>query len=336
MLAPPESPLEQRDDVRALLTAYFAEVNRVGGIYGRRIELTFAQPGGSPRERADAVRAFIRDAAPFALIGSFTDGAESEIAAVVEAEETPLLAGMASNARGAMAPSRYMRDLFAGLAEQGRALVRAAALRGIEGRRAAVVRVRDPRLDAAADAALRELRAVGLANPAIVEDHAALSTYEVLLFLERGAISSFLESTPGREWRGMLLVPAAVADPGQFENREATRVTLVSFPMLPSDAMPEALAAFEKSAGATAGTRARWPARLATLASAALTVDVLQRVGRALSRDAFLDALDATSQFRSGFAPPLTFGPHRHLGSTGSWVLALGGEAGPVWIDPGP
>ena len=336
VLPPPESSFEPRDGIRATLMAYFDAVNRAGGIYGRRIELTFAQPGGTPRDRAEAVRAFLRDAEPFALIGSFTDGAESEIAAVVEAEETPLLAGIATNGRGAIAPSRYVRDLLAGLAEQGRALVRAAARRGIEDRRAAVVRVRDSRLGTAADAAVRELRDIGFRDPAIVEEHARLSEYQVLLFLERGAVSSFLRSAQGREWRGLLLLPASAVDPGQFEHREDAPVTLVSFPMLPSDAMPGALAAFENSAGATAGPRAPSPAQLATLASAALTVDVLHRAGRVLTRDAFLDALDTTSHFRSGFSPPLTFGPHRHLGSTGSWVLALGDDAEAVWIDPGP
>lgn len=242
---------------------------------------------------------------------------------------------MASNARGAIAPSRYVRDLVAGLAEQGRALARAAALRGSNGYRAAVVRSRDPRLRDVADAAVRELREAGFSDPALVDGIASTSDCNLLLFLDGRALVSFLASPARRGWKGTLLVPAAMADPRLFDSVDPEVVTLVSFPMLPADATPEALAIYERLVGVTRLGPAHQPARLAALASAALAVDALRRTGRTLSRDRFLDAIDSTSQFRSGFVPPLTFGPTRRLGSTGSWVLTIGDPSGPVWIDPG-
>lgn len=323
------------DDVRAMLTAYFDAANRAGGIYGRRIDLVYVQPGGTPQDRADGVRAFLRDESPFALIGSFTDGAEREIAGVADREETPLLAMMTSNARGAIAPSRYVRDLVAGLAEQSRALVRAAALRGSHGHRAAVVRARDMRLRDVADATVGELREAGFSDPAIVDGIEGTADCNLLLFLDRRELTSFLASLARRGWKGTLLVPAAIADPTLFERVDPEIVTLVSFPMLPADATSQAVAIYEQLVGVTRLGPAHLPARLAALASAALTVDALRRAGRTLSRDRFLDAIDSTSQFRSGFVPPLTFGPTRRLGSTGSWVLTIGDPSGPVWIDPG-
>ncbi len=119
--------------------------------------------------------------------------------------------------------------------------------------------------------------------------------------LARGAAS-------GRE-----LVPAAIADREIFSPQSKRSVT-VSFVMLPAK---------------------RPPREQAALAAAALIADALRRAGRDVSRASFLEALETTSRFESEHAPPLTFTPTRHIGSTGAYLVDFdeGTPSPPRWVD---
>jgi len=110
------------------LLAYFARVNAGGGIFGRRVELSFLELPVDASLRAGAVREFLGAGQVFAVVGDFT-GAESELAAAMRDTATPAIAAFAPFPATASPLNRYVFYLNGGLAGELQALVDFAAKR---------------------------------------------------------------------------------------------------------------------------------------------------------------------------------------------------------------
>lgn len=63
---------------------------------------------------------------------------------------------------------------------------------------------------------------------------------------------------------------------------------------------------------------------------ATLSIDILMRSGRKLSTSEFVAQLEQVSSYIGGVTPPLSFGPNRRVGNTGSLVIALGPSANEI------
>lgn len=173
LLPPPDVLPDAGAEVRALLRAWATETNLAGGAFGRSIELVFAAPSGDAKQRAASAGEFIRREQLFALVSSFTDGADAELAAVVEELRIPLLATISAHPQSGGAPNRYVHDLCAGIAEQGKALARFAATHIERSKRAeAVIFLGDPdALPAVIEKSRILLLPASLADPALFERH---------------------------------------------------------------------------------------------------------------------------------------------------------------------
>lgn len=330
VILPPQSTMRQASqETRAILEAWFKDVNRRGGVHGRTFEVAFTDPAGTPEERVKRVAEFVDKENVFALVSSFTEGAERELSDFAESQEIPLITSLASNPRSTVAPGMYVRELFAGFAEQAKAMIRVAARDGTKDKRAAVAS-RDVRLTAVRDAAVEALRTTGFADAAAIDDASALRDYDVVVFLDGALLREFHARGAGKT---LTLVPASLAGPDLF-TEEGSRA-LLSFATLPRDWSEAGLGTRARLAADGPIGRTHPASQFAALASATLATDALARAGRALTRDAFLAAIDQTRRFAPGFGPPFTFRPDRHLGSTGAYVLPLqGGRNGdPEWID---
>jgi hypothetical protein len=110
------------------LLSYFARVNAGGGIFGRRVELSFAELPTDPAKRAGAVREFLRSEQVFAVIGDFTGG-EAELAATLRDTATPAIAAVAPFPATGSPLNRYVFYLDGGLRDELQALVDFAAKR---------------------------------------------------------------------------------------------------------------------------------------------------------------------------------------------------------------
>ncbi len=338
VLPPAATMPEASAETRAVVSAWFSDVNTRGGIFGRTIELAFVDPEGTPAERVAAVRAFVDRAPLFAFVSSFSEGTERELAELAEEKQIPFVATITSNPRSTLAPGRYVRELFAGLAEQSRALVRVAAREKPETKRIAIVSA-GAKLADVRDAALQEARDNGFASVEMIDgsslDAAALQErgIDTILVLDSSALDALLRNIDAQRWTPALLVPSPIADPDLLAH--AAVRSLVSFPMLPSDSTESSNAMHTRLITENRIGTTHRATQIAALASASLVTDALIRAGRNLSRDALLDAIDATRAFRSGFAPPLTFRPDRHIGSTGCYIVAFepGQPAKSAWVE---
>ncbi len=339
VILPPRATMaDASDETRAIVGAWFDDVNKRGGIFGRTIELAFLEPSGTAKERANVVRSFIEHSSPFAFVASFTEGAERELSELAEEKQIPVVATITSNPRSSIAPGRYVRELFAGLTEQSRALIRLAARERPETKRIAII-AGSSRLTDVRDAAVQECRNDGYGSVEVIDadavDAARLRDAGVttIFVLDVKPLAALLANMEEWSWKPELLVPASIAGPEMLMRVQGK--SWVSFATLPGDYDQSSIAKHQQLIDEYhVGTTHR-ATQAAALASAALVTDALGRAGQNLSREKLLDAIDTTSAFRSGFAPPLTFRADRHLGSTGCYIIAFEpGQAPKVaWVD---
>jgi ABC-type branched-subunit amino acid transport system substrate-binding protein len=323
--------------VRNVLRAFASARNSTGLLFDRRIDLVFCDTEGSPAARAAAAAAFIKREQPFALVSSFTDGADDELAAVAEENGIPLLATISSHAQSSSASRRYVRDLVAGVADQTRALGQFITRR-LPKARVAILYGRDAHEKAIADVVAGELKTAGI--PSTVSESTmpprALKAggIDTILYVgEPEELTALAAARRELDWRPTILVSSALMHPDALDRSPTAAPIYIALPIGPGDQTAEAVASWRKL-----GTddSQHQPAQFAALASAQLLIAALQRAGRDLTRDKLLAALDTISALETGLVPPLTFTSTRHVGSTGAYVVNLqGGEDEVVWIDPG-
>lgn len=147
---------------------------------------------------------------------------------------------------------------------------------------------------------------------------------------KREELASFLRKAGGR-----VYVPAALASEAIFDAPPSLDGKLfVAAATWPDDVTPEGAAelrALSPRGGAARNTQ------IAALASAKLLTEALRRAGREVTREAVVDTIESLYRFRTGLTPPLSFGPNRHTGTTGTFLLRVDRAAkalrDPVWIE---
>jgi mono/diheme cytochrome c family protein len=144
----------------------------------------------------------------------------------------------------------------------------------------------------------------------------------------RDQLAAFLQKTTGR-----VYVPAALASEAIFEAPPSVDV-VVATAASSDDVAPEALAelkALSPRGGASRGTQA------AALATAKVLIEALRRAGRDVTRESLISEIESLYRFRTGLAPPLSFGPTQHAGTRGAFLLRVDREAKtlrqPEWVE---
>jgi Periplasmic binding protein len=300
VLLPGGARTEEAATVRAALNVRGAEVDRGGGIYGRRLALDFVILPEPPAERAAKLRERLAGGTLFALIGTDLSGAEGELADVAEAAGVPLLSTLAARPRESSPPDRHVFYLTSGLAEQAAALIEAAARRLPPGERSlAIVPPGPAELAGIATAAAAAARRRGFSVSGAAE------AADAILLLDRGAAAKALlrrEETLGR--RPLVLLPGVLPGEDLFTLVPAPLGDrlLVSLPVPPSRAAP---------------------AQTAALAAAEVLIEGLRRAGREVSRESLIATLEKLYQFDAGLGAAVTFGPNRRLGARGAFVAGV-------------
>ena len=132
---------------------------------------------------------------------------------------------------------------------------------------------------------------------------------------------------------GRVYVPMTLASEAIFQAPPSVEV-IVAAPTWTDDVEPDALA--ELRALSPGGTHSR-STQMAALASAKLLVEGLRRAGHDVTREAVIETIESLYRFRTGLTPPLSFGPNRHAGTSGVFLLKVDREAKalrePQWIE---
>ncbi len=115
--------------LRNLLLDYFARVNGAGGIFGRRVELSFVELPLDRSATSKTVRDFLGKEQLFAVTAADFSGHESELAAIMREYGTPSIATFALFPEIGSPASPYIFYLDGGMEEELEALLDFAARR---------------------------------------------------------------------------------------------------------------------------------------------------------------------------------------------------------------
>jgi ABC-type branched-subunit amino acid transport system substrate-binding protein len=325
--------------MREVVTAYFDEVNGRGGVFGRRIELSATTGPAGTSQVVASTRRLIEDEEVFALVGGISAGADRELAALASEFETPLVGPATLLPPAASHTNRQVFYLLPGLAEQARALLNFAAIR-TEPKVSRILAVHSVgEITEAAAAAVEDQALKSGLRPVIRQSYEAESLDprglvrkikgdgSEALFLFGGATeaSAIIREAAASGWTPRVFMLGALTgmELAQVLPPSYNRRVFVAFPTVPSDITPAGLAEFRALHEKHKLTARHRASQLAALAAARVFVEGLRRVGRDLSREKLITALEGLYNYDTGLTPRITFGPNRRIGAAGASVLTF-------------
>ncbi|APR87719.1 Extracellular ligand-binding receptor precursor [Minicystis rosea] len=326
---------------RDALAASFADINRRGGVFRRRIDLVVEDSGARDGEGAEE-RLVARGV--LALVGSLVRE-DPERAARLEAAEIPLVLPLVAAPERPPAHAFYLYPSDDVLA---RVAVTHLARRGVDAR-LLVVHEQGPQGELSLARAREEARVRGMPAPAALSvepgrleaakllDVVRSAPADAILFVGAptnfAAVVAAAEKLPGLT----LYAPAAALAGGATIPTALRERVLFVRAALPRTALAEGasqLAAVLRQHGVA---ERHLPFQIGAAVAARVLEEGLRRAGDPPTRDGLMTSLESLRDFETGLSPPLSFGRNRHVGVLGAHVLRLDEVQGaparaPTWI----
>lgn len=345
--------------IRDVLEARFAEVNREGGIHGRRLELVVHEVSDPDPK---AVEAWLAAARPFAVVSPFTPHGDLEIHAALSARGVPVLGPLTLHSLRSFSLNRNVFYLYPGLAEQLEALVEFTGERlPVSAPRSAVLH---PEIDTLADAlgAVRDAASEHGWPEVRFESFPAGSfeapssigrlreaAIDVVVFLGvEEELRRFLIESHRVGWRPYVLATGSLSG-GVLANAPPALVErlCLAYPTLPRDRRPRELRELSRLLTERTGkgpARAHLQAVISAYSTTTVLVEALRKAGRDLGRRELIAELERLYRFDTGLTPQITFTANRRVGALGAYVVGPGNpehaprrdsfaRLGVAWVD---
>jgi ABC-type branched-subunit amino acid transport system substrate-binding protein len=324
-------------DVKATLSASFAQINAQGGIYGRSFELVVEDSRGEPAETLEATRRLIERDNVFALVGSFEPRDGAAVNELLKRSEVPLVGPVTLSPRPTLPPNPYVFYLLPTFNDQARALVDFVKTKAQSGQARLGVFYSDSDFDMDALSGLRSQ--AKMYSMEIVAEQG----YNAGRFSPKSAIELLTRTKPdyvfffggandfntlAREMeqaklkRTPLLSSATMIGRGAFNLPESVaEQTFLSYPA----SLPDQ---YEFAEFINIMQRARVPLRnpafqAVAYAATQILFEATKSAGRQLDRAALISSLEQIRELKTGVVPPVTFGPNQRVGSNGSYVVRI-------------
>jgi ABC-type branched-subunit amino acid transport system substrate-binding protein len=313
------------DAVRDVLRRYIDELNRIGGIFGRRIELAFVEAAIAPDFLNSATRVEGIEETVLAVVVSDAVDVEHEITALTRHGDVPLVAVRADKD---LSPARHVFYLSAGVTGELGALAAQAARQLTAGSARLAILYADSGEDRERVMALRPLierggwsmideivlPAAGMPDDLPEPAMRRIEASDTILFAGWDRRSAKILSHLGRAGRSPLVLLASTLTSPKSLPRDMDAKTRILFAFEPNGSPPSVEIPDTQPAQSPPGT---------TLAAVKLLVEGLRRAGRDVSRTGLIDALQTIQRFEAGYGAPLSYGPRQHIGFTGAEIVPL-------------
>jgi ABC-type branched-subunit amino acid transport system substrate-binding protein len=318
--------------VKALLTAYFDDLNQRGGIYGRRIVLRFAESGD---DGATTLKNAKRLAATpvFAMVAPFVPDAEQKLAAVAQASKMPLVGLLALSVPNEPA-NREVFYLLPGFQQLEQELVRFAATREKSAIEKTAVVVADSKLEMdvapAMQATWKELSVdkpqeflFSAAKSAdVIRDLQSQGIERVFFVGDGEQLAPWIQAADKAEWAprvfvlGPLLGEDILGAPARFQGR-----IFAAYPQLqPEVGAVDEFDYFLSSHNLASDHRL---VQISAYCAAKILVEALARAGKNVTREKLIQTLEQMRDFRTGLLPGITFGANRRVGSFKAEIVCV-------------
>jgi ABC-type branched-subunit amino acid transport system substrate-binding protein len=318
--------------VKALLTAYFDDLNQHGGIYGRRIVLRFAESGESS---ATTLKNAKRLAATpvFAMVAPFVPDAEQKLASVAQASKLPLV-GLLALSVPTESVNRQVFYLLPGFQQLEQELVRFAAGREKSAVEKTAVVVADNNLQMdvapAMQATWKELNVdtpkefvFSVAKGAeVIQDLHSQGIERVFFIGDGEQLAPWIQAADKAEWAprvfvlGPLLDESILGAPARFQGR-----IFAAYPQLqPEVGAVDEFDYFLSSHNLASDHRL---VQISAYCAAKILVEALARAGKNVTREKLILTLEQMRDFRTGLLPGITFGANRRVGSFKAEIVCV-------------
>jgi ABC-type branched-subunit amino acid transport system substrate-binding protein len=280
----------------------------------------------------------------FALAASFIAGAETEVARRLDEEGVPIIGPQTLFPQTGFPLNRRVFYLTAGLQGQSRALIRYARDHyPVEARKAVFLfpQAKERSDEGLADDGLEQVAKSidadfaesgwplqlcatplrGFDPKMLAQRLAKKKTSIVFSLLTAEQNLELLQAAIAHHWypicfvAGNLVGPEIFDAPAQFDGR-----VFLSFGSLPSK-QPVGIRAYNTLAEEFKLPTGQLATQFEALAAMKTLVQALQQSGSSVSRERMIEQLETFHESRTGFAPPLTFGPNRRVGANGAYVV---------------
>jgi ABC-type branched-subunit amino acid transport system substrate-binding protein len=334
---PAQGPMAEVGRVmKSVMSAYFEEVNKEGGIYNRRIDFRIAEPAQTAEATSAKVKDFVEREEVFAMAGAFIAGADKELASLIEKEEVPLVGPWTLYPQIGFPLNRHVFYLLPGLREQARTLVDLAA-QSTNAQSPTVAIVYSENNAGVADAIKEQCKILGwslvrtYAYSANQFDAARLAKElgqqnpQALFFLGKAEeLKRIFKENEATEWAPKVFLPGSLAGKEVFELPPKLKdKVFLSFSTVPQDQTAAGVAEYRALASRYNLPSSHMASQLLAYCSARILVHGLKLAGKNLSREKLITVLESLNEFNTGLIPPLTFGPNRRIGSSAAYFVMV-------------
>ena len=323
---------ETGNAVKALLTAYFDDLNQHGGIYGRRIVLRFAESGDNG---ATTLKNAKRLAATpvFAMVAPFVPDAEQKLAAVAQASKTPLV-GLLALSVPSEPVNREVFYLLPGFQQLEQELVRFAAAREKSTVEETAVVVADSKLQTDVAPAMqttwkelsvdkpKEFVFSAAKGAEVIQDLHSQGIERVFFIGDGEQLAPWIQAADKAEWAprvfvlGPLLDESILGSPARFQGR-----IFAAYPQLqPEVGAVDEFDYFLSRHNLASDHRL---VQISAYCAAKILVEALARAGKNVTREKLILALEQMRDFRTGLLPGITFGANRRVGSFKAEIVCV-------------
>lgn len=338
-LVPKQGSLVELGQVIKSVTAgVFADVNAAGGIYNRRLELSVVETAETPAAtRANLERSFTAEPV-FAMTGAFLAGSEKEVLPFVNQQEIPLIGPFTLFPKTGPGLNPRVFYVLSGLDDQARAAIQFAAMKTeIKSGGIAVIYPEDENNKLVVVAIQQQSRIAGLAGVDSISytpgafDVAKLTKQvreakreAVFLFGRAEEAISFMREAERSGWFPFIFLTSATGlgeianAPAGFDGR-----IFWAFPTSPADQTPDGITEFSAFALKHRLPTNHKASQILAYVSAKLLVEALKRVGKDLTREKFIQAVEGLYEYQTGLTPAISYGPNRRIGALGAYLITI-------------
>jgi len=337
-ILPSTGPMrEMGQAMKAMMMAYFDEVNKQGGIFNRKIELRVTESGLSPTATITNAKHLIEEDQVFAIVGAFSAGADKEIASLMESEEVPLVGPFTSLPQISFPLNRHVFYLFSGLKEQSRVLLSFAAQKlKLQGPRVTIVYPRTKITGEIAEVVMEQCSKFGWAAAKIdysrdrfeaaqMARELSQEKTDILFFLGSSAEQrALLKEAERVNWMPYIFLPGPLAgrdildSPPSFKDR-----IFLAYPAAPSDQTRAGAVEYRALVEKHDLPAQHTPAQISAYCAAKILVEGLKLAGRDVSREKLMTALEGLYEFDTGLTQRISYGPNRRIGALGAYIVSV-------------
>ena len=324
--------------MRDVIAAVFAETNAQGGVYSRQLELkSVAAANAKAITRAD-IEKLIKDEKVFALTGVMLAGVENEIVPLLAEQQVPLIGPLTLDPKTDSPLNRQVFYVLDGSAGQARALI-SFMVKKPESKplTIAVVHSGGDLAASTVEAVKDQSRKEKLTPPQVVEySKGSFAPGGIVTRLRQANVTglffmgdvidlvALMKEAASVNWFPQIFVQSGTASaalfdaPAGFEGK-----VFCTFPTAPADQTEEAIKEFRLLGEKYKLPQKHVAAQVSAYSSAKILIEALKRVGKDLSRERLIQALEGFYNYPTGLTPPITYGPNRRIGAMGAYIVMV-------------